>query len=124
MLPLENEALTDQVKVKAVTGRQTQCRPDIGRDHDASLLAEHQCGIHVHMVPHKGRTCHVPEGWRSTGTHRKSGPADSPQDADLGLGTVVGAGPDLLADHGTDGGQTLGGLRRQGALMMGRPAAP
>jgi hypothetical protein len=39
LLPLKDEALTDQVKVKAVAGRETQCRPDIGRDHQASLLA-------------------------------------------------------------------------------------
>ena len=46
LLPLEHEALTDQVEVKAITRSQTQRRPDTGRNHYATLLAEHQCGIH------------------------------------------------------------------------------
>jgi hypothetical protein len=46
LLPLEHEALTDQVEVKAITRSQTQRRSDSGRNHYATLLTEHQCGIH------------------------------------------------------------------------------
>src|SRR6201997_4598384 len=46
------------MQVHAITGSQAQRGPDVCRDHQPTLLAQYQCGIHCRIMPHIASACH------------------------------------------------------------------
>ena len=62
MLTLQRQSLTHDVQMKPVANCKSQGGADIGRDDQPTLSSQHDRGIHVLSVPHRGQVCHASEG--------------------------------------------------------------
>ncbi len=51
LLSLEHEPWTGDMEVDAIPSRKSKRASDVRRYHEATLLTEHECGIHSRIMP-------------------------------------------------------------------------